>query len=355
MLFCYMWCMTNNERLLFREPLLAAGFTRSAIQHRVDSGRWARVFNGIYLPSDTRDPDARRVGWHAAVLARGGPQSVLSHDTAAIHHELDSTIGWDVGSTYVTVPNSTRSFLAQSPDPEAFPLTVHRTRLVPAAESTVVDPYGLRFTGRARTLLDVAAKVDSHEFSIVLESGLRGVDPKRPDDWREDVLAELCSMVDKWSRKPGTSTARIALARRIPGRPTGSIADTTVLLALLAGGINGVIVQPRVLAPDRQGRVRIHFADLLIPAAQLIIEIDGGFHDLPERRKLDHERDRRLSPGFHVFRYPATVALFEPQRIVREVKSHMARAVDLGNCWELMGFRVEGSDHNWSITDSRRA
>lgn len=240
----------------------------------------------------------------------------MSRDTAAIRHGFDSTSGWDSRTTSVTVPNTTRSFNAGDASSQEFALHVHRTRHVPDGQSVTTDADGVRFTGRARTLLDVAATVDPREFSIVLESGLRGPDPKRPEVWREDVLTELCSMVGRWSRKPGTTTVRVALSQRLPGRPTGSIADSTVLLALVAAGITGVVVQPRILAPDRQGRVRIHFADFLIPSAQLIIEIDGGFHDLTERRKLDHERDRRLSPGFHLFRYPASVALFEPERIV---------------------------------------
>ncbi len=340
--------MTTQDSLLIRKSLLAAGHTPSAIQYRVESGSWSRVFNGMYLPTSTSETLENTASWHQAVLQRGGPQSVLSHETAAIRHGFDSTKGWDATSIAVTVPNSTRSFRAQT---SAFQplLRVIRTRHLPDPNTVLHDADGRRFTDRARTLVDVAAGMSDREFSLVLESGLRGANPKRPDQWREDVMAELVDMVNQWRRKPGVSTVRRALARRIPGRPTGSIADSTVLFALLAAGITDVIVQPCVTSLDRHGHIRLHFADLMIPSAQLIIEIDGSMHDLPDRRKLDHERDRRLSPGFHVFRYPATVALFEPGHIVADVKAHLRRSPDLGNSWEVSGRHVEGAAHRWSI------
>ncbi len=355
--------MTRLNYFLLREPLLAAGYTPSAIQHRVDSGSWSRVFNGIYLPATCPDSGPgevgvgairRQVGWQQAVLRRGGPLAVLSHDTAAIHHGLDSTSGWDKTTTHITVPNDMSVFQPQTMNPAGGSLRVSRTRHLPVEDSVVHDSDGRRFTGRARTLLDVASGMSDREFSLVLESGLRGADPKQPHVWREDVLAEVCDMVQRWRRKPGATTVRIALARRVDGRPTGSIADSTVLFALLAAGITGVVVQPRVLAVDRNGHVRVHFADLMIPSAQLIIEIDGAMHTLPDRIRQDHERDRRFSPGFHVFRYPASVALFDPGHIVKDVKSHLNSAVDLGNSWDASGRHVEGSAHEWSITSIGR-
>ena len=341
--------MTENNLLLVRGLLLADGYTRSAIQHRVDSGQWSRVFRGLYL-ADEPDPHVAMIGRHAVVLARGGASAALSHDTAAIHHGFDSTQGFDSLSTYVTVDHATQSFRLGGSGASQFPLVVKRTRHLPPAETLVVDEFGRRFTGRVRTLLDLASRLSLHEFAVALESGLRGPDPKRPDCWRKGVLEELVAMVKARPRQPGAIAARIVLTQRTWTRPTGSIADTAVLLALKAAGVVDVVVQPRIIAPDHRGQVRVHFADLLIPSGQLIIEIDGAFHDLPGRRKLDFERDRRLTPGFHLFRYPASVALFETQRIVAEVRAHLGASVDAGQQWQTRDRRVEGSDDNWSIT-----
>lgn len=47
-----------------------------------------------------------------------------------------------------------------------------------------------------------------------------------------------------------------------------------------------------------------YIADFAIHSHKLIIEVDGEFHDLPERARRDAERDRWLAArGYHVIRF----------------------------------------------------
>jgi len=116
---------------------MAGGLTRSQIEVRLGTGRWRRIFTGVYLTFNGPVP-RRSLRW-AAVL-RAGPGAVLSHETAA---EL---VGLAEPSTPIHVTVPTRR------TPGRIPGTVihrsdliaqrrHPTRLPPQTriEETVVD------------------------------------------------------------------------------------------------------------------------------------------------------------------------------------------------------------------------
>jgi Transcriptional regulator, AbiEi antitoxin len=63
-----------------RRQLLALGFTRQAIEHRLARGRLHRSYPGVYAVGRPELP--RRGRWMAAVLA-AGVGAVLSHEGAA--------------------------------------------------------------------------------------------------------------------------------------------------------------------------------------------------------------------------------------------------------------------------------
>ncbi len=54
-----------------------------------------------------------------------------------------------------------------------------------------------------------------------------------------------------------------------------------------------------------------YIADFVVPAARLIVEVDGGYHSL--RRVADARRDRDLTRlGYRVLRLPAALASAQP-------------------------------------------
>jgi hypothetical protein len=76
----------------------ALGLPADTVRSRVDSGRWQRVYHGVYA---TFGGDlSRRARLWAAVL-RCGHSAVLSHETAA---EIHGLAGGDASAIHVTVP-----------------------------------------------------------------------------------------------------------------------------------------------------------------------------------------------------------------------------------------------------------
>ena len=75
------WALAGKQHgLLSRGDLLALGFSRSAIEHRLMVGRLHFVARGIYAVGWPHLTQERR--WMAAVLACG-PTAALSHRSAA--------------------------------------------------------------------------------------------------------------------------------------------------------------------------------------------------------------------------------------------------------------------------------
>src|SRR5690349_16280233 len=70
----------RQHALIARAQALGVGLTARMIQRRVESGRWAVVYEGVYRIAGTPDSvDQRRL---AAVLAVG-PDAAVSHRAAA--------------------------------------------------------------------------------------------------------------------------------------------------------------------------------------------------------------------------------------------------------------------------------
>ncbi len=308
--------MNQDQALLLRSDLLRQGYTASAIRHRVATGQWAREMRGCYIDlrtSSEAQEAARRMAW----LQLAGANAVLSHDTAAIFHGFDSTNGWDTETVWITQPVGKRP-----PDRPGFQFVRSRTLL----DDPAVVENGFRYTSRVRTLLDVLARCDLHEGERVLESALRGPDPKRPDRWRQGDLLKLQRWVREHPRQPGVQQARLLLAQRPSGcRPTGSIAETAALQAIRGSGLGDPIRQAHVVAPDEFDNPRDHFLDLFLDGHVADVEVDGGQHNDGKRRAADLQRDRRLAAGMAVIRFTAHEALFQPDRVVAVVKEELRR------------------------------
>src|SRR5690348_5542663 len=75
------WSLARSQHhVISRRQLLDLGFSSSAIEHRLDSGRLHRVHFGVYAVGH---PVLTQYGrWMAAILACGDG-AVLSHSSAA--------------------------------------------------------------------------------------------------------------------------------------------------------------------------------------------------------------------------------------------------------------------------------
>jgi hypothetical protein len=335
---------SEQSAFLRRSELLRLGYSDNAIQHSVRTRKYERIFEGCYIDlscSPTMQANARL----QAILHRLGEGACLSHSTAAKFHRFDSTLGW--GGQSVCASQITDNRVPTRAD-----LRVTRSRTLAYDQPAVAN--GLQFTSRARTLIDVLATLNLVEGERVLESALRGPDPKRPDVWRNEVLEQLLWWIREHPGQPGIKQARILLAQRPIGcRPTGSIAETASIQALRGAGFTDVIRQPLVLAPGESGKPREHFLDALVLPHMFDIETDGGDHTDPKRRAEDLKRDRRLAGAFVVLRFTAAEALFTPGVIVSAVREEIQRRqYEKAFAPQAPGVKVSGSQLYWKVDRS---
>jgi very-short-patch-repair endonuclease len=90
------------------------------------------------------------------------------------------------------------------------------------------------------------------------------------------------------------------------------------LWAELRGGRLGVQFRRQVVVGSR------FIADFLAPAARLIIEVDGGYHE--QRQHADARRDRVLARlGYRVLRLEAALVMRSVPEAVVRIRAALAR------------------------------
>src|SRR5688500_9962186 len=86
-------------------------------------------------------------------------------------------------------------------------------------------------------------------------------------------------------------------------RPVATESESR-LWAAIRGRKLGVQFRRQAVLGDR------FIVDFLAPAARLVVEVDGGYHE--RRRRADARRDRALSGlGYRVLRWPAVLVMRE--------------------------------------------
>jgi Transcriptional regulator, AbiEi antitoxin len=90
--------LDRQHGVLTREQAVGAGLTRHAIAARVDTGRWQRLYRGVFVTFSGPIPRAALL-WGAVL--RAGDQAVLSHHSAAELWGLSDTPS---SSIHVSVP-----------------------------------------------------------------------------------------------------------------------------------------------------------------------------------------------------------------------------------------------------------
>lgn len=348
--------MQNQRGAVNRSNLLSRGFTRGQIDWLVKSGQLQRLHRSLYLPVavPAATPDgvgsgtvtsagrsvepAEGLDWARACahLAACGAGAVFSHHTAAALHCFDSTL----------------------PRPQEIYVAMRRNGGVRSASGLVVSRprtpteftmlAGLPCTTRAQTVFDLAAIVSAVELRRIVESALRGPDPRRPAEWRTDVLLDLIRLTSEHPHHRGAGAVVRILATRSPdSRPTGSLPETVLLQALEPHGIE-VITQPTLTVHVSPRETHTYYPDQLIVAGQSLNEVDGGEHLEAQRAYADAIRQNRLV-GFNLFRFPANRVLHRTDEVVNELLHHMATTPPLGNNWTVAGRSVSGSGNEWTI------
>jgi very-short-patch-repair endonuclease len=275
-----------------RWELLHAGVERRAIQHRLKSGRFLRLYDGVYAIGHA---DLTVYGRRRAIVLACGPRAVLSHRSAAGAWGLRP----DGGSRWnVTVRQAT------AVQPNA-PVKVFRHPTLRDEEVTTLD--GIPTTTPSRTLLDLAAHIPTHHLRRAIE---------RAEELELFDLPSLTQTIGAHPRQPGRRHLLTLLADMEDHGLTRTRSD--VEAAFLQLCLDHGLPRPRV-NHHHDGRER----DFHFPTHNLIVEVDGwtyhrsrtAFHD-------DRARDRQaLRRGERVARFTAAEIVSDPQAVAQELRA----------------------------------
>lgn len=270
----------RHHGLVTVDQARSLGLTRSAMLHRVQSGRWDPVGGGVYRLVGSERTWLQRL--HALVLA-SGPVAAASHRSAAA---LLAIPGFDrSGLVEVVTPRPRRH---RHPEYKA-----HRWRTLPDDHLTVVE--GIPTTRVGRTLIDLAGVLHPARTERAVDNCLAA----------RTVTVGTLRAAFIGLAKPGRKG--IALMRRLlDERGDGYVPPASELEACFVA----LLRSHHLPQPARQvdlgdgdgwvGRVDFVYAD-----ARLIIELDGKRHHSSTLDvEADEARDRRLrAAGWRVERF----------------------------------------------------
>lgn len=251
----------DQGRIVSRAQLLAAGWSEARIRRPLRNRRWQFVHPGVYATH------TGPVGYDEHLLAAllyAGPDAAWSHHTAA---EQLGLLKRETGRPiHVTVPERRR--VRARPN-----VIIHRDEHWDDRLSTVVPP---RRTP-AHAVLDV-------------------VGIARSLDQAAAVIAEACQ-----SGRVSPADILTALADRPRLRHRRALRP---IIADVAAGSHSLLelryvrdVERRHALPAglRQRAVDHEFTDVFYPEFELVVELDGRLHLVPQQRWRDLDRDNRAT------------------------------------------------------------
>ena len=259
----------RQHGVITRGQLTELGLGRGAIDHRLAIRRLHPVHRGVFAVGYS--VLSRRGAWMAAVLA-AGPGAALSHRSAAPLWQIRDS---GRANPDVSVPRERRR-----PG-----IDTHRITLAP---DEVTEHRGIPVTTPARTLLDLAAILTSHQ----LERALHEAEYRR--------LASplsLDAMIARHQTRRGTAALR-RLLEDLRGR------GASVTRSVLENAFLALLDAHALPPPKLNEQLGPYTVDALWPAARLVIELDSRqAHDTRTAFESDRARDRELTAnGYRVLR-----------------------------------------------------
>ena len=224
-----------------------AGFSKSAIGRRIDSGTWLSLHRGVMCDSAVPASPARAVS--AAVLACGPTAAACLRSAAQLWKiDVPSTDDPDV-----VVLGSARRRPAG--------VIVHRTTRLGRSEAAPSD--GIRVTSPMRTLLDLGAILELRPLELALDRF-----------WRRGLIAPrrlALYLADEWcTRKRGSAVLRKLAAERCGQGPSGSDIETLLLQLIREANLPLPVRQHPVVTP-----FGVRYLDLAYVRERVAIELDG--------------------------------------------------------------------------------
>jgi very-short-patch-repair endonuclease len=275
-----------------REQLRDLGLTPSAIDRRVAGGRLQVVHRGVYAVGHR--VIVTRGRWMAAVLACGSG-AALSHAAAAALWELRA-------SEAVIVDVTARRTGRSRPG-----IRIHRPRTLRPNETTTKD--GIPVTTPARTILDLAAKLDGRPLERLLDQA---------ESARLTDVPSLAALARAHAGHRGASKLRAALEDHEPGTTlTKSELEERFLALCRRAGL------PR---PNVNDDVEGLEVDFVFKDDRVLVETDSWRH---HKSRDAFENDRRrdathAAAGYRTLRFTHRQIAGEPATVAATIAAAMS-------------------------------
>lgn len=294
----------------------SAGFTPSRLRAAVGAGVLARPHRGVYyVPRSSNEGPQSDLLMSACALARGLPDSAVSHSSAALLRGLPVPARHrETG--HVTLPGSRARIVGT--------VRIHSGQLPPHHITAI---GAIRVTTPPRTALDIARSTALPEALICMDAVLRQhVDRQDEDglplrmavhdptliDAARTFVADVLGDMPGW---PGTRTARKALEWADPASESPLESESRGVLL-----IHGV-PRPECGYPIEGADGRTYWADMAWPDARVIGECDGlvkyADPSVLYREKLRQEAIERA--GWRVVRWTHADIVRSPAAVAQRV------------------------------------
>lgn len=273
-----------------RWQLVPLGFSRHAVQARLDAGRLHRIHRGVYAVGHRKLTLKGR--WMAAVLACGA-SALLSHRSALALWDLRQTAS---GAIEVTVRGPAK------PGPEG--VLVRCTRVLADEDAAEVD--GIPVTSLAWTAVDYAAiSKPAHVRSALEAMERRGI----------YIGRELDKLLERTPNRKGVKALRAVIAEMTGPAPW--------LQSELEQTFRELIRESDL--PDYEANVMVEgeVVDALWRKERVIVELDGySFHKSRSQFEADRRRDAKLMvAGYRVLRITQYRLQHEPAAVLADLRA----------------------------------
>jgi hypothetical protein len=258
--------LVRQEGVIGRSQAMEFGLSKDWVRQRIRGGQWQRLQHGVYA---TFTGEIKREAQLWAAILRAGPESVLSHQTAA---ELYGLTKLPSASIHLTVPAGCKP--AQfGRDPG---VVVHRSRILDATRHPVLLPPRTRVDDTVLDLIEgMGAPADRYDLICRAIGG------------QLTTAARLRRALERRKRFRNRQEAEAALADA--GRGAMSNLERWYL--------RGVERRHKLPVATRQARLRVGggsiYLDNLYEAYLVCVELDGSAAHPAGEQWRDKRRDRR--------------------------------------------------------------
>lgn len=244
--------VTPQEGIVTRDALVRAGFSESSISRACVKGTLVSRISGIYRLND--EPPTERQNLIATLLW-AGEGAALSYDTAAWVWEMEP---FRAAPVHVSVPGRPK------PPRTDFGIVVHADARLTRFD--VTRRRGLRITGGARTVLDLATVLDGKRFENAVDEAMR---TQATTPWHLRMAVR---------HRSGKAQAGIVKLRRLIHRRGETLVRTRSPLerdfVKLFAQLKLPPYEQEIEFEDIDGRV-VHYSEFGWPEAKLVVEVES--------------------------------------------------------------------------------